>query len=703
MLTVADLKNQRRWVLWRLEPGKDDKPTKVPYQPNGYKASITNPKHLRTYAELEPHAAKFSGIGLALGEFDGVSVWGVDIDKCCDAMSGKFSPESREVVIALNSYAEYSPSGTGCHIWGIGTLPGKGLQKPYPGAKQIEVKGLGYYQTYTGRHLAETPNGLEDRQQQITALYNRVQSVGKPKADALTVTMTANAEEKFAALMAGDMRHYNGDHSAADFALCIFLAQKYNCNAFKIDAEFRKSGLYRDKWERDDYRENTITKAVAAVLRDAGPIVISPPLAEKRHETNGALYPIEVWDGTAVGEFAKLCAHDNNVPRKLYAESFRTVLGAVVGNQLSCTAVEGAIPRSYTVIIAPFGKGKGTAIRKAVRFFSQSFYGARHTGGLTVQGDTPGLLSGHRDFIWKPQGIGAWNASASSVPGMAKLAKDLEETIEKKPQLTWGTTLPRILSVHEEMKTFFSTIYIDGGVGVGMDGVICQLWDDVEFNGTATGTRDALYGQMMFSILGGVTPDDWFDLISRGNAIGGGLMSRLNLIGTEGNYENVPKMTPPNLGPLQESFIPRIKRLADVPEQIAPDEGAERVIAEWADTLPEGSERLNVQVWRSALLLAWLRREEIITARVAEDAVRLGRYQAASQDFYRVAAADNPVAKSQATILRVLEMKGPKSRRELQRLTHAERLGTQKWNLALDGLIKEMKVGQEEGRYFAVE
>ena len=35
------------------------------------------------------------------------------------------------------------------------------------------------------------------------------------------------------------------------------------------------------------------------------------------------------------------------------------------------------------------------------------------------------MLSGCRDFIWKSQGIGAWNATASSVPDMAKLAKDL--------------------------------------------------------------------------------------------------------------------------------------------------------------------------------------------------------------------------------------------------------------------------------------
>ena len=424
---------------------------------------------------------------------------------------------------------------------------------------------------------------------------------------------------------------------------------------------------------------------------------------EEKPARNHPAYPIEVWDGTAVGEFAKMCAHDNNIPRKLYAESFRTVLGAVVGNQLSCPSVEGAIPRNYTIIVAPFGKGKGTAIRRATRFFSQSWYGTHATSGMAVQGSVPGLLSGCREFTWKPQGIGAWNASASSVPGMAKLAKDLDETIEKRPQLTWGSTLPRILSVHEEMKTFFSTIYIDGGVGVGMDGVICQLWDDVEFNGTATGSRDAAYGQMMFSILGGVTPDDWFDLISRGNAVGGGLMSRLNLVGTEGGYENVPKMTPPNFGKLQESFLARIKLLADVPAMINPDERAESVISEWADTLPEGSERLNVQVWRSALLLAWLKREEKITARIAGEAVRLGQYQAASQEFYRVSAADNPVAKCQAKIERVLSIKGPRSRRDLQRDTNAPRIGTTIWNAALDGLVKELKVGQKDGRYFLMD
>jgi hypothetical protein len=427
------------------------------------------------------------------------------------------------------------------------------------------------------------------------------------------------------------------------------------------------------------------------------------PKAAKLPERVKPIYPIDVWEGTAPGEFAKLCAHDNNIPAKMYAEAFRCVLGAVVGDRLSCPAVEGALPRSYTVLVAPKGKGKGSAIRRAIRFFMQSYYGARKTSGLVIEGDASGLLSGERDFIWKPKGIGAWMAAASSVPGMARLTKDLDSTIKNKPHLTWGSTLPRILSVHEEMKTFLSALFIEGGVGSGMEGVICQLWDDVSFHGTATGTREAAYGEMLFSLLAGVTEQDWFDLLSRGNAVGGGLMSRFNMIGTEGEYENVSRMNPPDFTTLQETFMPRVIRLEDVHARIMPTEGADRIISEWADNLPEGSERMNVHAWRAALILAWLKHEDAISAKTAEDAVLLGQYQADSHDYYRTKSADNATAKVQGRIVRALELKGPMPKRELQKRTNAHRDGTELWNRALAGLLQDERVGKRDETYYLAE
>jgi hypothetical protein len=277
MTTILELKQQKRWVLWKLEV-VNGKQTKVPYRPNGHKAQVTNPMHLHTYAELESHAVNWSGIGLALGRFDGVYVFGVDFDKCCDRATGKFTPETREVVIDLDTYSEYSPSGEGAHCLGIcaDDLPmepgkkGSALVRSYPGCKQVEVKGLGYYFTFSGAHLPKTPATLMDRQEQVLALRDRISRIPKARenAKALNVTIQPSEEERFQKLMAGDMSAYNEDHSTADFALCILLAKKYGCNAFKMDAEFRNSKLYRDKWERDDYRETTITRAILAVVKD---------------------------------------------------------------------------------------------------------------------------------------------------------------------------------------------------------------------------------------------------------------------------------------------------------------------------------------------------------------------------------------------------------------------------------------------------
>jgi hypothetical protein len=245
-MTITELQQQKRWVLHRA---------KVPYQPNGKKAMPNNPATWHTFAECEAVLSQFDGFGLALGN----GVFGVDIDHCSDAITGKFTPESRAVVIELDTYGEYSPSGTGCHVLGLGTLPGPGIKKPF-GAGAIEIKADGFYFTFTARHLSKTPSDLLDRQEQITALYKRFSNGHAP----LIVTVTADEEARFKKLWAGDLSDYGDDHSRADLALCGILARRYNNDPFKIDEEFSKSGLFRDKWTRADYRAATILKAIGA-------------------------------------------------------------------------------------------------------------------------------------------------------------------------------------------------------------------------------------------------------------------------------------------------------------------------------------------------------------------------------------------------------------------------------------------------------
>jgi hypothetical protein len=267
-ITIDDLKQQRRWVLWRLER-VNGKETKVPYQPTGRKAMANNPATWYGYAECLAVVSQFSGVGLTLGN----GVFGVDIDKCCDAVTGKFTPESREIVIGLDSYGEYSPSGTGCHVFCLGDMPekyrgvttgkkGDAIVRTIPGAKQIELKGTGFYFTYSARHLSKTPKGLMPRQPQINALCERIATLKSADNTGVVLSGDGNEEEKYTRLMAGDLGDFNGDYSRADLALCNILARRHNNNFFKIDEAWLASPLYREKLDRTDYRSATIMKAI---------------------------------------------------------------------------------------------------------------------------------------------------------------------------------------------------------------------------------------------------------------------------------------------------------------------------------------------------------------------------------------------------------------------------------------------------------
>lgn len=65
------------------------------------------------------------------------------------------------------------------------------------------------------------------------------------------------------------MRKGEGDHSAADLALCSRLA-KYTRDPDRLDRLFRRLGLYRPKWGRADYRGRTLARALGGGPGGAG-------------------------------------------------------------------------------------------------------------------------------------------------------------------------------------------------------------------------------------------------------------------------------------------------------------------------------------------------------------------------------------------------------------------------------------------------
>jgi primase-polymerase (primpol)-like protein len=145
-----EMREAPRWVAWRYAV-VNGKKTKVPYTPAPHgskvlpmrKASSTDGLTWRTFGEAIAvyRARGADGIGFVLG--DG---WiGIDLDHQRNAETGEVTPVAQEVIRAINSYTEVSPSGAGFHIIAKGVLP-EGRRK----RGDFEMYSDGRYFTVTG-------------------------------------------------------------------------------------------------------------------------------------------------------------------------------------------------------------------------------------------------------------------------------------------------------------------------------------------------------------------------------------------------------------------------------------------------------------------------------------------------------------------------------------------------------------------------
>ncbi len=317
----AELKALRQWVVWRYE-NREGKWTKPPLNPraSGRYAKATDPATWGTYQHALRSAnstdERTDGIGFVLTTADPYT--GIDIDHCADADTGELTPEAQEIVRALASYTEYSPSGTGVHIFIRGALrPGMSNRKD-----GIEIYTTGRFLTITGHRVPDTGATIEERQDALAALHARLfpappmvshgeaseaeqprlASPLPPAIDDVALIERARGAAngaKFTRIWGGDSSDYGGDESSGDLALCGMLAFWTGGDAARIERLFRQSGRMREKWNRPDYRDRTIAAALAGKTEFYGDRVTpirppaSPRLTTPRAEGGGAqLAPI---------------------------------------------------------------------------------------------------------------------------------------------------------------------------------------------------------------------------------------------------------------------------------------------------------------------------------------------------------------------------------------------------------------------------
>lgn len=162
---LSDLKSYPQWVCYTHD-------SKKPINPHtGYGADCNKSETWGSYDQARRVWAgnKDTYAGLGFEFVKEQEITGVDLDKC--VIDGKLTKFAREVLTRLNSYAEYSPSGMGIHIWVLGSIPSNLKAE---GDIRIEMYDHQRYFTVTGKHVPGTPETIEGRQDELTTLYHEI-------------------------------------------------------------------------------------------------------------------------------------------------------------------------------------------------------------------------------------------------------------------------------------------------------------------------------------------------------------------------------------------------------------------------------------------------------------------------------------------------------------------------------------------------
>lgn len=149
-LVPLRMRRAPRWIRHRA---------KVPKTITGRPASSTNPATWSTFDQARACDVG-DGLGFVLAA-DGIAC--IDLDHCLDG--GVLADWARDVLnMAGPTFVEVSPSGTGLHVFGLGSV-GKGFRRD-----GVEAYDRGRYMTITGRRFEGSPVRLGRIQYALDAI-----------------------------------------------------------------------------------------------------------------------------------------------------------------------------------------------------------------------------------------------------------------------------------------------------------------------------------------------------------------------------------------------------------------------------------------------------------------------------------------------------------------------------------------------------
>lgn len=261
-----ELARLNNWIFWQNELNADGKPTKVPYQVQNWKRKAASTRS-EEWTSLD-HAYKnleISGrTGLGFVFEDGLGIFGIDIDDL-----EKVAPENRDASLRLRglihehfkTYCERSPSGTGWHYIGYGSLPSE-IRSIKDSKYGIEVYDKERFFTFTGRCIdREARARLAPCQDALTELAHTMRGAAETAREEHSGLVDARTADQIIAEIrswrngdefvrlfhdpvATTLARYKQDHSAADFAILNFIASATKDSDRAVEI-FRRSPLWR--------------------------------------------------------------------------------------------------------------------------------------------------------------------------------------------------------------------------------------------------------------------------------------------------------------------------------------------------------------------------------------------------------------------------------------------------------------------------
>jgi hypothetical protein len=391
---------------------------------------------------------------------------------------------------------------------------------------------------------------------------------------------------------------------------------------------------------------------------------------QRAEDERAKRYPVEVWDGSVYGHFAKVSSQGNYLPQEFSIEALMTFAGAAVGDRLR---LEGSDigPRFFTVLMAGPGIGKGTSIGWAREVFTDEH---------------------EHDLVWSDanytpftQHVGACELQGASEPGL----------------LAGFNNHLKIISVYEEVSTLVEKFKVEAS-GQSFAAMIRTLFDSDKINATLTGKRTKVAHRGLLSILGGTTPDLWSSMFAGKGAEGSGLFERINLISSD-ETRTVANLAKPDLTSIRVEMRHRLSQLENEPHTVRVAPEARTILEVWWAALPKEKDvtgRLNVQVLKKAMHMSWLSEpaessESVITPAIMRRCIRLAEYERRVRLAHRPVVGDSPWAVMENKLEALVRARGHINEREAFRATNAHRVGRKIFDSAVAKLVEHGLVRRE--------